>query len=242
MAQIFVLASGKGGVGKSSLTVGLGKALVSLNKKVLLIDTDIGLQSLDVLLGCSETLVYDWGDVILGRCDNKSAVYTAECGVDLLSCPRKFDDAFTGDAFNALVHGFDGEYDFILIDAPAGIGSGLKLACSAADFGLVISTSDSVCVRSAGKAADMLESYGIEQTRLIINRFRRRAIERNLLLNVDSVIDETEVQLIGVVPEDPIINYGAVFTKGQLSNAALTRIARRLTGENVPLKLKNKGD
>ena len=234
MAEIFVIASGKGGVGKSSVTVGIGRALSALGSKVLLIDTDVGLRSLDLLIKGTEALVYDWGDIILGRCEPQAAVVSEE-SVSLLTCPREFSDDFTPEAFKALVTGFNDSYDYILIDSPAGIGKGLTLACSAADHGVVVATPDPICVRGACRTAEIMAKLSVTDTRLIINRFRKKATEKRKLLNIDSVIDETTVQLIGVVPEDSEIGFGSIYAKEQLSTGSFTRIAKRFTGVAVPL-------
>lgn len=235
MAEIFVIASGKGGVGKSSVTVGIGRALAALGSRVLLVDADTGLRSLDLLIDGAEALVYDWGDVILGRCE-KSAAIISEGALSLLSCPREFDEAFTPEAFRELIGKYDDDYyDYILIDSPAGIGRGLTLACSAARYGVVVATPDPVSVRAACTTASVMEQRGVTSTRLIINRFRKKAVEKRKLLNIDSVIDDTTVQLIGVVPEDSEIGFGSIYDKNQLSTGAFTRIAKRFTGVAVPL-------
>lgn len=235
MAEIYLVASGKGGVGKSSCTVGIAKALASMNKNVLIIDADVGLRSLDLLIEGAESVLYDWGDVINDRCDPEAAIIS-DNGVSLLTCPLKFSPEFTGEAFRKLIEEYNnGTYDFIIIDAPAGIGSVLRMACCAADKGLVVATPDNICVRSACIAAQTMEENGVSETRLIINRFRPKAIEKRKLLNIDSVIDSTEVQLLGVIPEDTAISYGTLYTRRQISTPSFERIARRMCGENVPL-------
>lgn len=238
MAEKIVVASGKGGVGKTSITVALGKALHSMGKRVLIIDCDI-LRSVDLLTGVTERLLYDWGDVIFERCSAKDAVYSS-ADVSVITCPPTYE-GITADKMKRLIGEYDPDYDYILIDAPAGIDRGLTVSCAAADRGLVVSTPDLVCVRSACVAGTQMNKLGIEDVRLIINRVMKKDIRKGRLLNVDSVIDSTQVQLIGVVPEDAKIRLGAmgksVYKKGQASYVPLSNIARRVSGEYIALDL-----
>lgn len=238
MAEKILIASGKGGVGKTSCTVGIGRALArNYEKSVLLIDGDVGLRSLDVLLGVSDRIVYDWGDVILGRCLPPAAV--VPCGsVDLLTCPLQFDGAFNTESVRKMTTEYENDYDFIIIDAPAGIDIGFTLAACAADRAIIVSTADKVCVRSAQRAGEKLEDMGVGDIRLIINRFRKKSVTAKKLLNIDSVIDETMIQLIGIVPEDEDITYGRVCVgRGQPSSPAFVRIAGRILKREIPLAL-----
>ncbi len=238
MAEKIVVASGKGGVGKTSLTVGIGKALHAMGKKVLIIDCDI-LRSVDLLTGVAERLLYDWGDVIFSRCAPEDAVYASE-DVSVITCPSDYDGV-TQEKMKALISYYDSDFDYILIDAPAGIDRGLTVSCAAADRGIVVSTPDLVCVRSACTTAAQMNKLGIDDVRLIINRAMKKDIRKGRLLNVDSVIDSTQVQLIGVVPEDPKIRFGAmgksVYKRGQVSFIPLTNISKRICGEYIALQL-----
>ncbi len=238
MAEKIVVASGKGGVGKTSLTVGIGKALHKMGKKVLIIDCDI-LRSVDLLTGVTEKLLYDWGDVIFERCSAEDAVYSSD-DVDVITCPPDYAGVTEG-KMKKLIGNYDGDYDYILIDAPAGIDRGLTVSCAAADRGIVVSTPDLVCVRSACMAGTQMNKLGIDDVRLIINRVMKKDVKKGRLLNVDSVIDSTQVQLIGVVPEDAKIRLSAmgksVYRKGQASYEPLTNIAHRIDGDYIALKL-----
>lgn len=238
MAEKIVVASGKGGVGKTSLTVGIGKALSAMGKRVLIIDCDI-LRSVDLLTGVTEKLLYDWGDVIFGRCNPEDALYASE-DVSVITCPPDYDGVTDG-RMKKLVRNYDSDFDYILIDAPAGIDRGLTVSCAAADRGIVVSTPDLVCVRSACAAGGQMNKLGIEDVRLIINRAMKKDIKKGRLLNVDSVIDSTQIQLIGVVPEDAKIRLSAmgkaIYRKGQASYIPLGNIARRIDGDYIALKL-----
>lgn len=237
MAEKILIASGKGGVGKTSLTVGFGKALHAMGYKVLLIDCDC-LRSIDLLVGVTEKIVYDWGDVI-GGADPEYALYDAG-DVSVLTCPESYGDADEKD-MKELLSKYDESFDYILIDAPAGIDRGLTLAAAGADRAIVISTPDLVCVRSACIAARKITGMEIEDVRLVINRVMRKDIIKGRLLNIDSVIDSTEIQLIGVVPEDAKIRFGAmgmsIYKENQISFVSINNIAARITGEYIPLDI-----
>lgn len=238
MAKKFVIASGKGGVGKSTFTVGLAKALAAMGNRVLIIDCD-RLRSIDLLLGVTAELVYDFGDVVKGNCEPEAAVYESG-GIGVVSCPLSYE-GINADDMKALVERYNYDYNFIFLDAPAGIDKGFELAAAGADNGLVVSTPDLVCVRSACTAARELEKAGIDESRLIINRAHRKDIIKGRLLNVDKVIDSTMVQLIGVVPEDAKLRLGSmggeIYRRGQLSRTAFSNIAKRMCGQQVALEL-----
>ena len=238
MAQKIVIASGKGGVGKTSLCVGIGKALSAMGMKVLLIDCDC-LRSLDVLTGVTEKMVYNFGDVVFGRCGATEALYENE-GLSVVTCPESYDN-ISDYSMKWLISKYENDFDYILLDAPAGIDRGLQLALGVADRAIVISTPDLVCVRSACIAGREIERAGIKNIRLVINRVSKRDIVRGRLLNFDSVIDATQIQLIGIVPEDPKIRLGAmgknVYKKGQVSYKALSNIAKRIIGQTAVLKV-----
>lgn len=238
MAKKIVIASGKGGVGKTTLTVGLAKALTALGNRVLIIDCD-RLRSVDLLVGVTESLVYDFGDVIFGNCEPEKAVYEKN-GIGVLSCPASYE-GIDGEKMRALSEHYDCDYNFILFDAPAGIDRGLELASAAADKGIVVSTPDLVCVRSACTAAKEMEKMGVAECRLVINRVHKKDITKGRLLNVDRVIDDTQVQLIGVVPEDERVRLGSmggeIYKKRFVSYTAFTNIAKRICGQYIALSI-----
>lgn len=237
MAEIIVVASGKGGSGKSSFVTGVSRALAAMGKKVLAIDCDIGLRSLDLLFGVTENVVFDWGDLILEQCNREQALIKGD--IDLLAAPRSFYDDFTPETVSALFKSFSEDYDYILLDGPAGIDRGFQLAASAADRAIVLSTPDSVCVRSCSRAFDELRRLKIEDVRLVINMFEVKPVCKKKLLNIDQCIDETGVQLLGIVPRDINVGYcsvtGTIPGEFSPSTLAYKRIAKRLTGQRVPL-------
>lgn len=240
MAKKIILASGKGGVGKSSLTAGIAVALQSMELNTLVIDFDIGMGCLDLILASDDTGIFNWGDVITGACSPANALRNT-IGPKLLVAPSEMSDVYTADAVRKMVDAYDKEFDYILFDAPAGIGTGFCLAASCADSGIIVSTADEVCVRVGCFAGDKLYETGLEDIKLIINRFDRKKTKRGKYLNIDEVINSTYLQLLGVVPEDDKLSYCSVvgmqsFEKSKAKSAFL-RIAKRIEGINVSLEV-----
>ena len=242
MTQKIVIASGKGGVGKSSLTVGLCRALHERGRRVLAVDCDLGLRSLDLLFRVGDALVFDWGDVLRGSCEPDRAVVDAG-GVRLLAAPMRESEDFTPQRMRDMIAQYEDSFDYILIDAPAGVVGEFALAAAMADRALVVATADGVCLRSASHAADTLRAQGVTDQRLVLNRFHRAAVEHSFLFNVDDAIDRVGVQLIGVVPEDPEVTFrlpkGENLPRKSPAKLAWEHIAARLDGESVPLRLRS---
>lgn len=240
MAIKIVIVSGKGGVGKSTICQNLGKQFALLGKKTLLADGDAGLSSLDIMLNCSENITFSWYDVLSHRCNPQDALYEVQDNLYLLPSPKNtIQEDFT-DSFAELILSYENDFDVILIDAPAGLGRGVRRAAGAADKALIVATADEVSVTGAATAQKTLESFGIKQTRLLINRYDLKAAKKGKLLGADEIIDKTLVQLIGIIPEDKNIIYSTVSEKRlktALSDKAFSRIARRINGENVELSL-----
>ena len=149
MAEKIVIASGKGGVGKSSLTAGLARALSGAGKRVLMLAMDIGLRSLDLIFGTQKDVLFDWGNVIDGGCEPNQAALAAG-GPMLMTAPMRMSDSFTKESMKELADKLAKDYDYIFFDAPAGLSDGFELACAAADRGIVVSTADAVCVQLIG--------------------------------------------------------------------------------------------
>ena len=236
MAKKIVIASGKGGVGKTSIAVGLSKALAARGKRVILVDCDT-LRSVDLLVNAGEMLLYDWGDVMLERCQLDDAIYQTG-DICMMTCPPTYKNV-TLRKMKVLMNLLDKKFDYIFLDAPAGVEMGFILSCIAADSGIVVSTPDPVCVRSVGATADEMAKYSVNDVRLIINRVVKRDLKRSRTLNFDSVIDMTEVQLICVIPEDEKIKFatmgGKIYARFNTSYKAFNNIAARIEGENIPL-------
>jgi len=236
MQQRIVVASGKGGVGKSTISVCIAQSMAARGHSVLLIDCDIGLRSLDLILGVDEHVLFTWADVALGRCSLEQAVMVFG-DLHLLCAPLQPERALEDHMLRGLTRDC-GAYDVIIIDAPAGIGFGFRAAVLAANRCLIVATADPICVRSVSAAARQALRFGCKDLRLVINRYDRRQALRGELLMIDDVIDLTETQLIGVVPQQTRLfarTADGAPLRASLVTEAVARIAARLDGVNVPL-------
>lgn len=249
MGEVFVVASGKGGSGKTTVTAALACCFAMGRKRVLALDADIGLRNLDLALGLSDRAVFDCFDVLYGRCTLEKAClrHSLLTTLHLLAAPQLSSDEITAafrpevmEGMRALCGALRQRYDYVLIDSPAGIGPGLRLAGAGADSAIMVVTPDAACVRDADQAAGVLFALGIERQHLIVNRVRPALIRRGDCLNIDDVIDGVSVQLLGLIPEDgrvaSALNAGCPLPLEKSPAArAVMNIARRLTGERVKL-------
>lgn len=237
--KIITVASAKGGVGKSTFCCGVGKMLASNGRRVLLVDMDIGVRSLDILLGVSEQTVYNWGDIISGNCDYRRAVIETVNELFLLPAPIDFNDNYTKDNFSKMIGSFGNDFDYIILDAPAGLESGFKLAASVADECIIISTPEMTSIRAASYATENVRRAGVQEVRLVVNKLNKK-IHKNI--DVDEVIDNICARLLGIIPDSSEI-YNSVNGKKMpydcKGNQAFLRIAKRMDGENIPLRIKN---
>ncbi len=243
-SRVIVITSGKGGVGKTTTTANLGTALAMVGKKVVMLDTDIGLRNLDVVMGLENRIVFDIVDVVNGNCKLKQALIKDKRfdGLYLLPAAQTKDKtAVTPHQMKNLTNELRKDFDFILVDCPAGIEQGFKNAIAGADDAVVVATPEVSSVRDADRIIGLLEAAGLNDSRLIINRIRSKMVKRGDMMDINDILDILAVNLLGVVPEDEAIvvstNRGepAVMENGSRAGAAYRRIARRLTGEEVPM-------
>ena len=243
MGAVTVVTSGKGGAGKSTVTAGLGIALARRGKRVLLIDGDAGLRSLDCMLSVEENLLFDIADVVAGNCEPIRAIYPCphvQEGLFLLPAPAGEEDIVAPAVMRQLVPVLSPYYDHILIDSPAGIGRGFLSAVAAAQRALVVATPDLVCLRDCDRVRTLLLEKGIAAQRLVINRFSYRDFtEYAGNRDMDSVIDQAGIRLIAVIPEDAKLRgsfgNGLPYKRSWPAGQAFDRLAARLEGENIPL-------
>lgn len=240
MSRNIVITSGKGGVGKSSVTAYLGAELCKLRKKVLLIDMDEGLRSLDLMLNVSSETVFDITDLIDGNCSIlQSLLQIPGCPeLYLLPAPATKGAIEQGDVLKSIVSELSEMFDYILIDSPAGIGEGFYTSLSIADEALLVVNPDPVSVRDGGIVSKLLRKNGIDKIRLVINKLNTSLMIKGSFLNIDEIIDQTEVQLIAAIPTDyEIVKSSA---KGEMlppsyAKDAFKRFASRMEGAHIIL-------
>lgn len=243
MGKAVVVTSGKGGTGKTSVTGGVASCLAALGKKVLCLDADVGLRNLDIVLGLSDRALLDFMDVLSGNAELKSAVvgHPVIPRLSLLSAPSGSPDQWPQpEEMKKLVSRLKQQYDYCLIDSPAGLGAGFRLASCAADGAIVVCTPDAASLRDARRAAEALETLRVGAA-LVVNRVRPKLIARQQAANVDDAMDITGVRLLGLVPEDEAViicsNRGVPVILQEHGGAARAylNIAKRLDGQRVPL-------
>lgn len=241
MGAVTVITSGKGGVGKSTTTAHTGLALAARGRRVLLLDCDAGLGCLDMLLGVSQRRVFDLSDVVSGAASPAKAIYTSPLmkGLFLMPAPLHEEDLVSSGVMQQLVPALARHYDHVLIDCPAGLGTGFRSACASADRAVVVSTPDGISATAAAKVRGQLLEFGITEQRLVINRFSGAFFRQaHFFSDLDAVIDATGIQLIAVIPEDNALRAAAVNglpPKNCPAVLAFARLALRLEGRDVPL-------
>lgn len=240
MGTAIVITSGKGGTGKTSVTAGVSGALAQMGHSVLCIDMDIGLRNLDIALGLSDRALMDFSDVAMGRCPlSRAAVqHPLLPGLFLLTAPMSLPADLVQRHIRALVDTARTYYDYVLIDCPAGLGSGFRLATCAADRALVVATSDATSLRDAQRTVSELAH--IRHVHLVMNRIQPKLLRR-LRTTIDDAMDSAGLPLIGVLPEDPQVMLSAnqgqplILNKRQGAAHACANIAKRLDGQRVPI-------
>ncbi len=244
MQNIIVVTSGKGGVGKTTTVANLGAGLAAAGKKVVLIDTDIGLRNLDVVLGLENRIVYDLVDVVEGTCRLKQALIRDKRydGLFLLPAAQTRDKmAVNPEQMKKLVDDMADEYDYVIIDCPAGIEQGFKNAIAAAKSAIVVTVPEVSAVRDADRIIGLLSASGIDDCMLLVNRLRPDLVKRGDMLALDDTLDILGIGLIGVVPEDENIirasNMGEPVVTNEKATAgrAYQNITKRIMGEEVAL-------
>ena len=242
--RVIVITSGKGGVGKTTTNANIGTALARAGKKVVMIDTDLGLRNLDLLLGLENRIVYTIVDVVEERCKLKQALVKDKKNPNLclLAAAQTRDKtAVTEEQLKDICEKLKKDYDFILVDCPAGIEQGFQNAVAGASEAIVVTTPEMSAVRDADRIIGLLEAREeIKSYKLLINRVRPNLVKSNDMMSVEDVVGILSAELIGIIPEDtgiitstnkgePIVN-----TEKSLAGLAYRNIARRIMGEDVP--------
>lgn len=243
MGEIIAIVSGKGGVGKTTLCANVARALAMRDKKVICIDCDTGLNNLDMTLGLEQKTVFDLSDVLEDRCPLHKAVVTHfdHWGLSMIPAAADFTAKIDGKALRNLCRELAVSCDFVLLDCPAGLGEGVAAAVYAADRAIVVATPDITAIRDAGRAASMIASKHKIPIHLVINRMRPAFVKKGYFDNVDNIMDEIGLPLIGILPEDEQVTVccnrrRSLFQdKKSVSADVFARIAQRLCGKQVAL-------
>lgn len=242
--SVIVITSGKGGVGKTTTSANIGTALAKDGNKVVLIDTDIGLRNLDLLLGLENRIVYTIVDVVEERCKLKQALVKDKKNPNLclLAAAQTRDkSAVTAEQLKEICDTLKEDFDYILVDCPAGIEQGFQNAVAGANEAIVVTTPEMSAIRDADRIIGLLEAKEeVQRYRLLVNRVRPNLIKSNDMMSVDDVVEILSCDLIGIIPEDtgvitstnkgePIVN-----DENSLAGQAYMNVAKRIQGEEVP--------
>ena len=245
MGELIAILSGKGGTGKTSVCAGLAEALALQGKSVLCIDCDVGLRNLDIALGLSQMGTLSFQDVCSGDYTlDQAANHDTYPGLFFLTAPVNCTpDDVDKTAFGEMLQEARKLFDYVLLDAPAGIEAGFQLSAAYADRVILVTSADPAAIRDASRAADVLEAMGKKNVRMILNRASEKMISA-MGITVDDIMDQSGLPLLGLVPEDENVPLAAAFCQPLLTYekkgaaAACKRIAKRIQGNFVPVKLK----
>lgn len=242
MSEVIVITSGKGGVGKTTTSANVGTGLAILGKRVVLIDTDIGLRNLDVVMGLENRIVYNLVDVVEGNCRMKQALIRDKRCQNLYLLPSaqtRDKSSVNPGQMRKLVEDLREEFDYILLDCPAGIEQGFQNAIAGADRALVVTTPEVSAIRDADRIIGLLEASQMQEIDLIVNRVRMDMVRRGDMMSVADVADILAVNVIGAVPDDEDVVISAnqgepLVDTDTVAGQAYLNICKRITGESVP--------
>lgn len=243
MGEAIVITSGKGGVGKTTTTANIGTALAAMGRKVVVVDGDTGLRNLDVLMGLENRIVFTLIDVIEERCKLKQALIKDKRFGNLYLLPtaqtRDKNDVSTQQMLT-IVNQLKSDFDYVILDCPAGIEQGFENAIIGADRAIIVVNPEVTSIRDADRVIGKLDAKGMEQHDLIVNRINFEMVRKGDMLDINDILDSLAIKLIGVVPDDRNITISTnkgepiVLVENALSGQAFKNIARRITGEEVP--------
>jgi len=242
MSEVIVVTSGKGGVGKTTTSANVGTGLARMGKKVVLIDTDIGLRNLDVVMGLENRIVYNLVDVVEGNCRIKQALIRDKRNPNLYLMPSaqtRDKSAVNPDQMIKMINHLKEQFDYIILDCPAGIEQGFQNAIAGADRALVVTTPEVSAIRDADRIIGLLEAKEMKKIDLIINRLRLDMVKRGDMMSAADVVDILSVPLIGIVPDDENVvistNQGEPLVGSDTpAGRAYQNICNRVNGEEVP--------
>ena len=243
MSEVIVVTSGKGGVGKTTTTANVGTGLAMLCKQVILIDTDIGLRNLDVVMGLENRIVYNLVDVVKGNCRAKQAMIKDKKfpNLFLLPCAQAGDkNSVSPEEMKKLTDELREEFDYIILDCPAGIEQGFMNAIAGADRAIVVTMPEVSAIRDADRIIGLLEANEKKRADLVVNRIRMDMVKKGDMMSIEDVVEILAVDLIGAVPDDESIvistnNGEPLVGSDTLAGQAYLNICKRILGEDVPL-------
>lgn len=244
MGEAIVITSGKGGVGKSTLTANLGAVLAKQGKTVLVIDTNLGLRNLDLFLGLENQIIYNLVDVIHRKCKLKDALLPCKDFPQLHFLPAaqtKDPSSISPEEMKELIEELKNDYDYLFLDCPSGIEQGFQNAIAGADKAILIATLDPASIRDADRMLRLLETKGIRQCQLLINRFRVEFSSKENGISLEELSDLLPVDLLGVIPEDDQLYVSSIHGKNVVgeecpAGQALQNVCRRFLGESIPIQ------
>ena len=242
MSEVIVVTSGKGGVGKTTTSANVGTGLSALGKRVVLIDTDIGLRNLDVVMGLESRIVYNLVDVCEGKCRIKQALIRDKRHPSLYLMPSaqtRDKSAIRPEQMVRMVAQLKEQFDYIILDCPAGIEQGFKNAIAGADRAFVVTTPEVSAIRDADRIIGLLEAEEFKQIDLIINRMRPDMVRRGDMISANDVVDILALNLIGVIPDDESVVIAAnqgepIVGNHSLAGRSYQDICQRILGKEVP--------
>lgn len=242
MSEVIVVTSGKGGVGKTTTSANVGTGLAQMGKKVVLIDTDIGLRNLDVVMGLENRIIYNLVDVVEGNCRIKQALIRDKRHPSLYLMPAaqtRDKSSVNPEQMVKVIEHLKEQFDYIILDCPAGIEQGFQNAIAGANRALVVTTPEVSAIRDADRIIGILEANEFRQIDLIINRMRYEMVKRGDMMSSADVVDILSIPLIGIVPDDENVviatNQGEPLVGNQTpAGKAYYNICQRLVGKEVP--------
>lgn len=249
MGEVIVVTSGKGGVGKTTTTANIGAGLSMLDKKVIVIDTDLGLRNLDVVMGLENQIVYNLVDVVEGTCRLKQALIRDKRYENLYLLPSaqtRDKTSISPGQMKKLTSELKEEFDYILLDCPAGIEQGFQNAIAGADRAIIVTTPEVSAIRDADRIIGLLESSRIKDHALIINRIRMDMVKKGDMMSVDDVTEILSIPLIGAIPDDEQVVIGTnqgepVIGMDSSAGKIYLNICKRIMGMDVPFEDLNSG-
>ena len=243
MFKVILVASGKGGTGKSSVTANVAAALAQKGHKTLVIDADVGLRNLDIILGMSDLVVFSFADVALNMVtlEQAAAKHHSLDNLYLLTAPIELAKLDEDKIANIITQAQSQGFEYIIIDSPAGLGDEIKLFACVSTQAIIVTMPDTASIRGAERVARLLEQENIMRIRIVVNRIRPSLIRQGIMGNIDDIMDEIGLPLLGIVPEDEnVISCGSngkclITNKKGGASTAFCNIAQRIDGVRLPI-------